>query len=339
MKKILIIIFLIICLTVTITLSIRHSDKPTVTKERYNLTFDTDLTTSNLYPPDSLKVVSLSSESAQLSWNFKNMNLIVPSDNPKEYANLSGYRIYRNGYWYLDLSGPTKSFLDTDLYPGKTYTYEASALTFDNKIEGQKSEILSVVTTGSAAPAKNNLEIGTVLVEGDSIARGQRANPGDGWADQVGAWLTKKGSLEIVNDAKDNTFSSDLEKRIGVELTLVKPNLVIVGVGMNDMFAGNGNLSAYSLGEYLENYKEIVQLCWEQGATVVIVGITPAKEKSEKVAVWNSALEDLAYNTNSIYIPTDYLSEKDLIDSIHPSQEAHNEMAQKIISVLYTDLR
>jgi len=338
MKKLPIIIFFLLSLTAIILLSFHKNNKP-VAESDYQMEFSSDLTSSNLYAPNNLKVDKIGSESAELTWNFKATHLVTEKGVAPEYANLSGYRIYRDGYWYLDLSGAEKSFLDTDLYPGKNYTYEISALTFDNKIEGQKSEKLEIKTGGEVTPIINNLKIGTVLIEGDSIARGQRANPGDGWADQVGVWLTKKGSKKIINDAKDNTFSSDLQKRIGSELDVVKPDMLIIGVGMNDLFAGNGNYSSYSLGEYLNNYEEILQLCSGLNIKVVIVGITPAKGKLEKVAVWNSALEDLAYNTNSIYIPTDYLSEKDLIDSIHPSQEAHNEMAQKMISVLYTNFR
>jgi lysophospholipase L1-like esterase len=338
MKKLFITILFVLFLAVIILLSFHKNNKP-VAESDYQMEFGSDLTSSNLYAPDNLKVDKIGSESAELTWNFKTMHLVTEKGVAPEYANLSGYRIYRNGCWYIDLSGPVKSFSDTDLYPGKNYSYEVSALTFDNKIEGQKSEKLEIKTGGEVTPIINNLKIGTVLIEGDSIARGQRANPGDGWADQVGAWLTKNGSKKIINDAKDNTFSFDLEKRVGAEITSTKPDMLIVGVGMNDLFSGNGNYSSYSLGEYLNNYKEIIQLCSGLNIKVVIVGITPAKGKSEKVAVWNSALEDLAYNTNSIYIPTDYLSEKDLIDSIHPSQEAHNEIAQKMISVLYTNFR
>jgi lysophospholipase L1-like esterase len=337
MKKLFLIIFLAFFLVIVILLSLHKAKKPTIQSD-YQIKFSSDLLSSNLYPPDNLKVDKVTSESAELTWDFKDMHLIVGEGDFPEYAIHSGYRIYRNGQWYADTLGVNKSFLDTDLYPGKTYTYEISALTFDNKIEGQKSEILEVKTEGNANNIKNILKIDTVLIEGDSVARGQRANPGNGWADQVSSWLIKKGSKKIYNDSKDNTFSADLEKRIGAEIGIAKPDILIIGVGVNDLFAGNGNLARNSLEEYLQNYKGIIASAG-QDVTVVIVGITPAKGKSGKVEVWNSALQDLAYNTNSIFIPTDYLSEKNLVDSIHPNQEAHNEIAQRVISVLYNDLK
>lgn len=338
MKRLFFIIFFVPLLIVIIVLSVYKVKKPVEVSD-YQLEFNSDLISSNLYAPDNLKINEFNSDFAKISWSFNNRNLIVKDGVPKEYSILSGFRVYRNGYWYKDLSGSDKSFLDKYLYPEKTYSYEVSALTFDNKIEGKKSDPLSITTTGGVDFPKFSLKIENILIEGDSITRGQKANPGDGWADQVGIWLTKNGSKNIINDAKINTFSFDLAGRIGKEILSVKPDLVIVGVGMNDLFAGNGNVASYSLGQYLQSFYEIIQLCQSQKAIVAIVGITPAEGKSEKVSVWNSALEDLAYNTNSIFVPTDYLSETMLVDSIHPNQEAHNEVAKKIISILYNNLR
>lgn len=339
MKKFLLIILLII-LTPAFFFYFSSKQKKEVIPGDYKVEFSNDLLSSNLYSPNNLKIKSLTSNSAEMAWDFNNMNLVTGEGVPQQYAALSGYRVYRNGQWYVDILNLNKSFLDTDLYPGKSYSYQISALTFDNKIEGQLSEKLEIVAKeGNTVSTKNNLNIKNVLIEGDSITDGHQANPGQGWADQVRVWLTRNGSENIYKYSKQGTYAHDIRDRIGAELDVTKPNLVIIGVGMNELFAGVTKITNISLREYLGNYKKIIQLCSERNITVVIVGITPAKGKSEKVKVWNSALEDLAYNTNSIFIPTDYLSETMLMDSIHPNQEAHNEVAQKIISILYNNLR
>jgi lysophospholipase L1-like esterase len=340
MKKFVGIVFLIfVVLGIYFLLIPKKQEK--VVESNYKVEFNSDLTTSNLYQPNNLRVGKVSSDSAEIFWNFDSRNLTTDRDTPNEYLLLSGYRIYRNNQWYLDLSGQDKSFTDTGLFPGKTYTYQVSALTFDNKIEGLKSGDVSVTVSGSPKLAKNNIKIDSVLIEGDSIAKGQRANPGSGWADQVANWSIKNGTKKFSNMSKENTFSLDLVRRIESELSTVKPSLLIVGVGMNDLFAGKGdtNITAYKLNEYLNNYKKVIQICDNYNVKVVIVGVTPARGKMEKVAVWNSALEDLSYSTNSIFIPTDYLTEHDLVDMIHPNQEAHDAIAQKVISLLYTNLR
>jgi hypothetical protein len=91
---------------------------------------------------------------------------------------------------------------------------------------------------------------------------------------------------------------------------------------MNDLYAGDQKNGNISLKYYIDNYVKIINS--SPDVKFVVVGITPARGKVDKVRVWNSALQDLCYTTNSIFINTDYLSEDNLIDAIHPNQEAHN---------------
>lgn len=309
--------------------------------ESFQTEFSQDLLHSNLYAPESLKVDSVK-DGINISWSFPVKKLITNDSDASEYATLSGFRIYRDGFWYTDVDKDSTNFIDRYVSNRNKYSYEVSALTFDNKIEGEKS----VVVNADAKNSDNNnqkqsdmalLSLNTVLVEGDSIARGQRANPKEGYADQVKSWVLEKGG-NLFNLAVDGSYSFDVENRIASESAKYNPGVVILGFGVNDLYAKSNYLGNWSILGFIENYQSVINKI-DNGKTVVIVSITPAKDEEEKRVAWNKALKDLAVKNDVIYIDTSDLGDEYLVDKIHPNQELHNIVAERIIKVLGSRLK
>ena len=301
----------------------------------FQIKFTSDLLHSNLYPPTDLKKDNSDEESIRISWKFPQKKLVTDAGIPWEYAVISGFRIYRDGFWYTDTAKDTSSFLDTGLSSGESYSYQVSALTFDNKIEGEKGPAITVTTKGWKGSSQNSAiksPVSSILVEGDSIAAGQRANPGQGYADTISEWVKKRGG-KLVNMAKENSYSFDIAGRIATESAQVNPDTVILGVGMNDMFAQINYLGNWSILSFIENYDSIIKNIGE-GKNIVIVSITPAKGKEDKRAVWNRALRDLAFRHGAVFIDTSDLGDTYLVDAIHPSQALHNIVGKRIIEAL-----
>lgn len=334
MKKV--VLFLLFIFLFIAVLSFLKKDN-FFSKEPFLVEFSSDLLSSNLYSPDKLKIEEVNENSVQFCWNFVKQDLLVSEDDFPEYANLSGFRIYRDDFWFTDVDGDTNCYKDNYLLSGELYEYRVAALTFDNKIVGEKSNVLTVQTKNESSLLEKRLKvdtnkIATALVFGDSVTHWQRANPGDGWADQVGRFLKRSGVKNFNNLAEDGFDTHDVLQKISDRQDISQADIVFVGVGINDLIEENGT-GGVSLKSFLDTYTQILDLINSDVYTFV-VGITPARGKMEKVVVWNKALNGLAEAKEAIYIPTDYLDESYMVDDIHPNQNAHNKIADYIIDTL-----
>jgi len=74
--------------------------------------FDDNLTSSNLYPPNNLKIEERGFDFVSFSWDFDERELNIPQGSFWEYAVISGFRIYRNGFWYTDIAKDKYFFED-----------------------------------------------------------------------------------------------------------------------------------------------------------------------------------------------------------------------------------
>ncbi len=82
---------------------------------------------------------------------------------------VQGYNVYRNGE--LVTSGPaSSSYVDEDLQPGETYTYEVSIVQFDDN-EGARSDALTVTTPGGGGAPGNSNNSPDYPLEGMSLDR------------------------------------------------------------------------------------------------------------------------------------------------------------------------
>jgi lysophospholipase L1-like esterase len=344
-KKIFLSVSIVILAGLVLFLYLYFADDYKTVDDPFVFVPNAELTKSNLFPVDKLEVSNESSSSVKLTWEFADRKMLMAEDEPIEYSALSGFRIYRDGYWMTDVGKNARKLIDADLLPDTKYSYAVSPLTFDNKIEGESSDIVEITTVESNLSVSKYtvLPIGKLLVEGDSVAAGQRAMNGMGWADQVAkSVLTNSGSF--TNDAVSGSLSADVLSRIKAKNNLETYDAVAIAVGLNDLYGSSQEIGNVSLYEYKKNISNIVDTIGTgDHKTVVLIGIPYYRdccgsEKSFiKVDSWNKGLAEIALHRSLLYVDIYNLMLREgadnlMDDVLHPNQEGHNVIAKEVIS-------
>lgn len=329
---------------------------------------------SNLYAPGQLKAGDVTSSSITITWGFEKQKFQVKSGVNSQYAQVSGFRIYRDGFWLTDVPKEQTLLVDTGLFPGDSYKYKVAALTFDNKAEGTESEEIEVGTLpGKPNPITNvtNESYKIFLVEGASVAEGQKVPPGYAWADQVAAYLIKNANpdFQFFNRAISGSLSAEVAERIGGEIEELKeregldPDLVIVDTaGINDLVPAQGLLASargtLSMADFRSNVETIIeQVKPSDKRTLILLNINyfncctgegSNERNHEKRAVWNKVLRDVA-NTHGLILvdveramvesgADDFFKSWDtpflLEDELHPQAQGHAYMARAVIEAI-----
>ncbi|HUC95244.1 MAG TPA: GDSL-type esterase/lipase family protein [Candidatus Saccharimonadales bacterium] len=310
----------------------------------FNIVFDSTLTHSNLYAPSGVKVDSVSPDKIQISWNFDNDKLMVPTGNAPEYAILSGFRIYRDGFWYEDVPKSNMAFVDDSLYPGSSYSYSVSALTFDYKIEGNKSASVSAATLLAnpnpvVFPIKNG-NINSYMAEGDSITEGLNL-PNKGWtyADLLTDYLNAHGNkTKLFNYAVSISTSLDVNNRFPAEIRSADPDLVTVAIGVNDMTGYSRDIGNVSMSEYRDHLRNIVKTAeQERPRDIALLNIFYINVPSDKRVVWDKVVRDVANQFGVLYIdvstPVIQNGGNSLLAGVlHPTQQGHTIVARAVIN-------
>ncbi|MDQ3098618.1 MAG: GDSL-type esterase/lipase family protein [bacterium] len=311
------------------------------------VTLDKEKTHSDLNAPTELTALA-TSDSVSLSWKFDGEKIAINNPETAAFVTHSGFRIYRDGFWYNDIIAGLNTYTDTNLYPSETYTYSVSALTFDHKIEGLPGEAVRVETKSADAKVlQNNKEsYSTYLATGDSVTEGHRAVKGNGWVDQFAQHLKKNSpQIKVINAGTTGTTTTVLVKRMQTELDENKPDLVTIGVGINDLVAGaeseNGGFKMFDVKNNLEKILDVAAPSKDR--TVMLLNIYYQNccdkdwtKNGGKDLIWNKMMRDIAYSKNipliNVYTPMKAAgAEKSLsIDLLHPSQAGHDIIAETV---------
>jgi acyl-CoA thioesterase I len=314
----------------------------------FSIRFDEKLTHSNLYAPSEVKLDSLIGSVAIVTWKFEMSEMTLEPNVPPQYATLSGFRIYRDGFWYADIDLNKRNFIDTSLFAGDSYTYEIAPLTFDNKIEGTKSDVLTISIPKvemSESVQFNKKIVSKYLAEGDSISEGQRAAKGKGWVDQLSETLKAKNApFELSNKSMTGSLSSDIITRIEKETLEFSPDIVSISVGLNDLYGASSSLGNVSLLQYKDNLSKSIKASKpSENRLVFLTAITLYKgccdTETSKLNVWNKAIRDVAFENKVVYIDVASAMSKNgkyelIEDILHPYQKGHDVIAKEVIEVL-----
>jgi acyl-CoA thioesterase I len=316
--------------------------------ESFSIRFDEKLTQSNLYAPTNVKLDKVIGSVAIITWKFEMSEMSLEANVPPQYAALSGFRIYRDGYWYTDVDLNKRNFIDTSLFAGDSYGYEVAPLTFDNKIEGTKSETLLVSIPKDEIRQSvqfSKKEISRYLAEGDSISEGQRAVKGRGWVDQVADSIkAKNGSIELENQSITGVLSSDIVGRIEKETLDFSPDLVSISVGLNDLYGASSPLGNVSMFQYKDNLSKSIKASKpSENRLIFLTAITLYKgccdTETNKLIAWNKAIRDVAFENGAVYVDVAAAMTKNgkyelIEDILHPYQKGHDVIAKEVIEVL-----
>lgn len=164
-----------------------------------------------------------------------------------------------------------------------------------------------------------------VVAFGDSLTRGYGIVPPD---KNYVVFLSDYIHIPIINSGKTGDTTSDALIRLKEDVLDKNPNIVIVFLGGNDFFEGFG------ADVVKVNLTTMIQKIQKIGAKVILISASSQVAPEYGKVIQQVATEEKVF----AYIPgilNGILFRKDLLyDNIHPNEQGHKIIAQKILPAL-----
>lgn len=219
------------------------------------------------------------------------------------------------------------------------------------------------------APLNNNADAYTVLFQGDSITDGNRTRNqdwnhvmGHGFAYLIASRLwcdyPRKG-FHFYNRGISGNKVTDLAQRWQQDTVVLKPNLLSILIGINDLAAWMNNHERYTAEQYEKEYRSLLLQTKERlpGSTLVICEpfILPVgrikerwQEYADEIKKRQQIAASLSKDFNAIFIPFQQVFNKALAkapaeywiwDGIHPMPAGHELMARAWIKEVKSKIK
>jgi acyl-CoA thioesterase-1 len=165
---------------------------------------------------------------------------------------------------------------------------------------------------------------GPIVAYGDSLVSGVGTTPGNTFVNE----LSRRIGEDIVNLGEAGNTTADGLMRIR-ELEALEPRLVIILLG------GNDSLRRIDPKDTFANLNTLIETLHAKNTAVLLIGITGGFSYGTQ---YENEFEELAERHGVAYVPnilkglmghTEFMA-----DAIHPNDEGHKRMADKIEPVL-----
>ena len=209
----------------------------------------------------------------------------------------------------------------------------------------------------------------TFLFQGDSITDGNRSRNND-WNHLMGhgyvylissrLWYAfPQKDLHFVNRGISGNTTTDLLQRWNEDVIAIKPNVVSILIGINDVAAFVDGDSSFDAAHFETNYRNLLEQTQQQLSGVQLVLCQPfalpvgkVKEKwndyQNEVGSRQQIVKKLAKENNAIYVPFQEAFNEALKkapadywvwDGIHPMPAGHELMARTWLKEVSTKLK
>lgn len=179
-------------------------------------------------------------------------------------------------------------------------------------------------------------------VWGDSITYGEGDKNSLGW---VGLLRNKleKNEICVYNRGICGDTTEDLLKRFEVEMTSIKPDTIIIAVGINDAKFPNGkDENKVLFSTFQNNIKELITKAKTKANNITVVGLTDVNEKEIKSASiftnkvirkYDEQIQKISQDENINFISMQGVLNTflDLEDGIHPNGSGYKKMFEVIL--------
>ncbi len=185
----------------------------------------------------------------------------------------------------------------------------------------------------------------SISIFGDSITQGVSDSQG-GWAQRLKQDGKKKGVAVSVFGVDGDT-STGLLQRLEREASSTKPDVIIIAIGINDSMYRDGRIET-TLNRFKENIQRLISLTKKFTHKIIVLGLTGVDEKrttpvpwngwiytNDKIKEYDSVLKEVSEKQNVQYLELfTLLSVEDLEDGLHPTDEGHRKIFEKVKSTL-----
>lgn len=196
----------------------------------------------------------------------------------------------------------------------------------------------------------------TICVWGDSVA--QAAYVKRGWVDLLKTYLENKYEDDFVNVFNlgiGGNSSEDILKRFTTESESRKPTDIVFAFGVNDSGYWGTKNKAVVTESKLENYIEkIIRIAREYTDKIIFIGLVMGGRKTgneeiesgdgrrfkqERTKRYNEVIKKIVEKNNLGFVDLwDRLEDDDFSDAIHPNEEGHRKMFEKIKGNIQMDV-
>lgn len=168
------------------------------------------------------------------------------------------YVLMRDGEYFTKFNYGENSYIDTNLVPYSSYTYQIYVENSADTIL-EKSNILSLNTENSVINPlviTNHSVYHTYSAFGDSITQGFEAPIS--YFDRISQYLKNTEGTVSYNEGIGGNTTYDLLNRINGEIQQENPDLVTVMIGANDIRMGTANNPTITSLDYKNNLLKIL---------------------------------------------------------------------------------
>jgi lysophospholipase L1-like esterase len=159
-----------------------------------------------------------------------------------------------------------------------------------------------------------------ILAFGDSITYGTGAGEGEGYP----AVLERLVGRKVVNAGVPGETTAEGLERLPTVLAEVRPNLVILCHGGEDMSQG------LDAGELIANLRSMIRLIQEAGAEVFLIAVPPPAPYFQPASFYNLIARDTKVSIE-VYALSNVLSRDELrSEGIYPNAAGYAALAEAI---------
>ncbi len=300
--------------------------------------FSASIQTKNLIELNTIPQSSYQQNSIPLMWGNLSTNGIY------------NYTIIRNGIYFTKVPSNIHSFIDTDLIPQYTYTYQIYALDKSGNII-TKSNTITVATFNSYTTPIIDLNHPIYSVYsafGDSITQGYETTVS--YYDLTSSYLKNTEQTISYNDGVGGNTTYNLLSRIQEELIKQNPDLVSLMIGTNDLRNGTAQNPDVSTLQFKNNVEQIIQDINPGPKRTMFIfsipyltnfsGTNSSAGSFGRLTEFNNIIQGLAnkYGIPYINVESSMQNMQGILntDGIHPNNTGDQYIASSLINAIKT---
>lgn len=183
-----------------------------------------------------------------------------------------------------------------------------------------------------------------VAVWGDSIVWGASDCESGGWVELLKQCYLKMELGQVYNRGISGLRTDHLLKVIKSDAAVIKPDIVVLGIGVNDSKHPN----KVSLRAYRRNLTKIVKIISSYTSKILFLGLTRINESklvpppngerphsNKAISSYDKVLKSFCRENRLPYLAMDQLVKRnDLADGLHPNTKGHQKIFQRVAPII-----
>ena len=187
---------------------------------------------------------------------------------------------------------------------------------------------------------KINPKIKRICVFGDSIAWGACDYEKGGWVERLKVDLLKHTDIDVYNFGVSGNTTIDLLARFGAEVAIMKPEIIVIAIGINDSkYLSNPEVPEVNLKDFETNTLALIDKARRVTNRLAFIGLTPVDEtktmprthqenikfyENRIIQNYNSVVASICQREEIQFINLfNLLKNSDLEDGLHPNSNGH----------------